>query len=73
VWRRRPASERAELDRASAQAAASLAEAKADHERETREAGHDTHLIESLRRIRRENHFSEVITAAFQGKPDTRP
>jgi hypothetical protein len=74
VWRHRGNrhAQRAELDAASAAAAASLAEARADLEREAREAGHDTHLIESLRRIRRENHFAATVIAAFGGNPEAR-
>lgn len=73
MWRSRRNRNRqraADLERASGEAAASLATARADHERERRDAGHDTRLIESLRRIRAENHFADVVAAAFH-KPES--
>lgn len=57
------------LNNAIADAAASLAQAKADHAREKVAAGHDTRLIESLRQIREANHFKAVVIAALRGEP----
>lgn len=71
MWlRRRKAvrSDWAEQAKAAEQAAASLARAEADHERERQAAHHDTPLIESLRRIRADNHVRDIVAGAFEQK-----
>jgi hypothetical protein len=69
VWpRRRPSKTSAAIRQATADAAESLSRARADHARESDALGRDTGLIESLREIRRENHFTDIVTAAFRGE-----
>jgi hypothetical protein len=74
VWhyrrsRRARDSDAEHIGHARAEAAASLARAEADHAREAAAAGHDTHLAESLREIREQNHFADVVAEAFRGRP----
>jgi len=45
----------------------SLERAKADHARERAGVGLDTRLVESLRQIRAENHFTDIVITAFRG------
>lgn len=57
------------LKKAAADAGKSLARAEADHASEVAALGRDTRLIESLREIREQNHFSATIAEAFRGEP----
>ena len=59
----------AALRGAADEAAASLAQARADHARERTALGRDRRLIVSLRDLRDANHFTATITAAFRGEP----
>lgn len=60
---------RAGLAAAREEAAASLAKAEDDLSRAEAAAGRDRTLARSLRDIRAENHFSDIVAAAFRGEP----
>lgn len=69
MWfRRRKPSDKPELREAAQAAARSLSQSRSDLEREQGAARRESGLLASLRQIRKENHFRDIITEAFRGE-----
>ena len=66
MWYRRQRADRAEIAAATRAVAQSSARADKDLAAEIAAAGPGRHLAASLRQMREENHFKDVIAAAFR-------